>query len=213
MSRAVLSLTAALLLATGCQEAGAPSAADDDVAADAATAAVPPPATSRPDPVADIGVHDVLPPLEGDAPSFTTDPAGADVASTGEEAPILRAVRIGQHEGFDRIVFEFDSDGLPQWHAAYLDAAPADCGTGEEVALDGDATLQVRFSGANAHTPEGEGTSGPRRRAVEQPSLRELVRTCDFEAEVTWVAGIAGRKDYRPRVLDAPARLVIDISH
>src|SRR5690606_21918667 len=124
-----------------------------------------------------------------------------------------RAVRVGRHDGYDRIVFEFDSDGLPQWSVAYLDEAPADCGSGDAVPLAGDATLQVRFSGAHAHTEAGEPTSGPRRRSVGAPALRELVRTCDFEAEVTWVAGLAARSDYRPRVLDDPARLAIDIAH
>ena len=148
-----------------------------------------------------------------DLPTFTTEASGADVASSGPDVPILRAVRVGAHDGFDRLVFEFDSKGLPQWHVAYIDAPAADCGSGRDVALEGGARLQVRFSGAHAHTEAGEPTSGPRRRHVGQPALRELVRTCDFEAEVTWVAGVAGRNPYRPRVLDDPSRLVIDIAH
>ena len=148
-----------------------------------------------------------------DLPTFTTGASGADVASTGPDVPILRAVRTGRHDGFDRLVFEFDSRGLPQWHVAYLDAPAADCGSGQDVAVAGKARLQVRFSGAHAHTEAGEPTSGPRRRHVGLPALRELVRTCDFEAEVTWVAGVAGRNAYRPRVLDDPSRLVVDIAH
>lgn len=156
----------------------------------------------------------VLPPAGGpDLAQFTTATSGADVASTGPEIPVLRGVRVAGHEGFDRIVFEFDSDGLPQWHVSYIDPPVIQCGSGHGMAVAGNAWLQVRFHGANAHTAVGEPTSGPARRTVELPSVREVVRTCDFEAEVTWVAGVAGEQPYRPRVLEAPARLVVDIAH
>lgn len=157
---------------------------------------------------------DTLPPAMGqDLPTFTTATSNAEVTSTGPDAPILRAVRIAEHEGFDRIVFEFDSDGLPQWHVSYIDAPVIQCGSGHEMPVAGTAWLQVRFNGANAHTEAGEATSGPARRTVDLQSVREVVRTCDFEAEVTWVAGAAGEQAYRPRVLEAPARLVVDIAH
>src|SRR3546814_3971434 len=51
-------------------------------------------------------------------------------------------------------------------------------------------------------TPEGEATSGPRQRRLRLPVLRDLVRTCDFEGEVTWVAGLAGAQPYRADVLE-----------
>ena len=51
------------------------------------------------------------------------------------------------------------------------------------------------------------------RRTPALSSVREIVRTCDFEAEVTWVVGLADAQAYRPRVLEDPARLVIDIAH
>lgn len=174
----------------------------------------PAPVDDAPRPSPTEVVDDTLPPAMGqDLPTFTTAASSADVTSTGPDAPILRAVRIGEHDDFDRIVFEFDSAGLPQWHVAYIDAPVIHCGSGDEVAVAGTAWLQVRFSGANAHTEAGEGTSGPARRTPGLPSLRELVRTCDFEAEVTWVAGVAGERAYRPRVLEGPARLVVDIAH
>ncbi|MCA1715064.1 MAG: hypothetical protein LC715_08165, partial [Gammaproteobacteria bacterium] len=94
-----------------------------------------------------------------------------------------------------------------------VDRPVRDCGSGEPVPVAGDAWLQIRFSGANAHTEAGEGTSGPRRRAVNLLVLRELVRICDFEAEVAWVAGVGSPNRYTPRVLSDPSRLVIDIAH
>jgi hypothetical protein len=120
---------------------------------------------------------------------------------------------MGEHPGSDRLVFEFDSVGLPAWRVEYVDRPVRDCGTGDAVAVAGDAWLEIRFSGAQAHTQDGAATSGPRRRAVAQPILRELVRVCDFEGEVTWVAGVARANPYTPRGLAGPSRLVIDIAH
>jgi len=127
--------------------------------------------------------------------------------------PILRAVRVGKQPGVDRLVFEFNTAGLPEWDVEYVDRPVRDCGSGDAVPVAGDAYLQIRFTGAQAHTEKGESTSGPRRRPLAQPIARELVRTCDFEGEVTWVVGVARPNPYTPRTMVEPSRLVIDIAH
>lgn len=125
----------------------------------------------------------------------------------------MRAVRIGKQPGADRLVFEFDTPGLPEWKVEYVDRPVRDCGSGDTVPVAGDAWLQIRFSGAQAHTEQGASTSGPRRRPLAQTIARELVRTCDFEGEVTWVVGVAKPNPYTARALASPSRLVIDIAH
>lgn len=157
---------------------------------------------------------DATPPVPGmDLPTRTTARSGADATHTLPDVPVLRAVRTGVQPGADRLVFEFDGDGLPAWSIEYVDRPQYECGSGEAVRLRGDAWLQIRFIGAAAHTPEGEGTSGPRRRDVGLANLLELARTCDFEGEVTWIAAVARPDGYTPRVLSDPARLVVDIAH
>ena len=209
-------LGALLLLGAGggCTQPSAPVASTDAPAS--APAAVAPAATvtEAPHTPPSDDVSDAFPPPMGaDLPTATTAASSAEATSTGSEVPVLRAVRVGQHDGHDRLVFEFDGDGLPAWRVEYVDRPVTDCGAGQAVAVAGEAWLQVRFSGAHAHTPAGQPTSGPRQRLVDQPVLRELERTCDFEAEVAWVAGLARATAYRPRVLREPARLVIDIAH
>lgn len=207
MNRFAAPLALTILLSLmGCRDGTDPPGAGPAVTTQPEVSPAPPLET--------VSVDDALPPAMGqDLPTFTTEASSADVASTGPEAPILVDVRIAAHEGFDRIVFEFDSDGLPQWHVDYIDAPVIQCGSGHETPVAGSAWLQVRFNGANAHTEAGEGTSGPMRRTPALSSVREIVRTCDFEAEVTWVVGLADAQAYRPRVLEDPARLVIDIAH
>ncbi len=132
----------------------------------------------------------------------------------GYAIQILKAVRFGNQPGMDRMVFEFNDAGLPEWEVKYVEPSQVvDCGSGEPVSVAGNAWLQITFRGAQAHTEAGEATSGPRRRMLNQIALRELVRTCDFEGEVTWVAGVMRENEYIPRVLAEPSRLVIDVAH
>jgi len=162
------------------------------------------------------------PPVDGDdpprapgvdEPTLTTARSSADATHTLPAIPVLRAVRTGVQPGADRLVFEFDGDGLPAWSIEYVDRPQYECGSGEAVRLRGDAWLQIRFTGAAAHTEAGEGTSGPRRRTLDMANLLELARICDFEGEVTWIAAVARPDGYTPRTLSAPARLVVDIAH
>jgi hypothetical protein len=88
-----------------------------------------------------------------------------------------------------------------------------DCGSGEPVRVDGAAWLQVHFTGAQGRADRGKGGSAARRRKLTQAIARELVRTCDFEGEVTWVIGLARANPYTPRVMAEPSRLVIDVAH
>lgn len=134
--------------------------------------------------------------------------------TNGGTLQTLKAVRTGAQSGMDRIVFEFSDTGLPEWEVKYVEPKlVTDCGSGEPVAVAGNAWLQITFRGARAHNDSGIATSGPNRRVSNQIALRELVRTCDFEGEVTWVAGIMRENEYIPRALNGPSRLVIDIAH
>jgi hypothetical protein len=148
-----------------------------------------------------------------DLPTPTIAASSADASRTDDSIPVVRALRLGQHAGHDRLVFEFDGQGLPAWRIEYVARPDKDCGGADTVATTGAAWLQVRFMGARAHDEAGQPTSGPARRVVGAPVLQEVARTCDFEGEATWVASLAQPAAYRPRVLEAPARLVIDIAH
>lgn len=188
-----------------------PTAMPDGSNAPSSSSAQP---TAPPADIDGTAIDDARPaPVGADMPTPTTAASSADATSAAPDVPVLRAVRLGQHAAHDRIVFEFDGEGMPAWRVEYVAAPVTDCGAGNVVPLAGDARLQIRFSGANAHTPAGQPTGGPARRRVNQPALLELVRTCDFEAEVTWVAGVAKKTPYKPRVLANPSRLVIDVAY
>ena len=125
---------------------------------------------------------------------------------------ILTAVRSAKHGNYDRVVFEFRGE-MPTYHIGYIDRPVRACGSGDVVPLAGDGWLEVRFSDAQAHTPEGEPTIIDRSRSPNLPIVRDLKITCDFEAEVTWVMGLSSPNKYRVLELTNPTRLAIDIAH
>lgn len=130
---------------------------------------------------------------------------------------MLERVAVARHEGYDRVVFEF-RNVVPGYRVEYLEPPITEDGSGAEVEVAGGAFVSVRMepaSGFDLNTGEGEVVyTGPRRISGEQAGtsvVREIVRTGDFEAVLTWVIGVDQQVDFRIRTLDAPPRLVVDL--
>ena len=197
------------LILSGCTEPPQPNNANIDVATDLRR--------NSPTPAANESV-----PIRGKEPVDEKQNLSDDFAGTAgvtdkkkkvTGAPLLTAVRTAKHENFDRLVFEFSGAELPGYHIEYIDKPVRQCGSGNVVPLSGDAWLEVRFSPANAHTDEGEPTITRREMAPGHKIVKELISTCDFEAEVEWVAGVASPNRYRVLELRNPTRLVVDIKY
>jgi hypothetical protein len=133
-----------------------------------------------------------------------------DLAPGDGGVATLVSLRAAGHDGYDRVVWEL-SGPLPGVHAEYVDRPVRQCGSGEPVALPGDAWLEVRLEPARAHTEAGQPTIVERRHAVGLPVVEELVRTCDFEAVVTWVLAASSPEPFRVTRLADPPRVVVDV--
>lgn len=147
------------------------------------------------------------------------DDAGLDPVSgegSGGGVSFLSDVRAARHEGYDRVVFEFENS-LPGYDVGYQDPPIIQDGSGEEVTIDGSAFLVVRMEPASAVDMEGEELrevyTGPNRVTADTPEVTEVVRTGDFEAVATWVIGTADRVNFRVIELDSPPRLIIDVQN
>ncbi|MDX6423586.1 MAG: hypothetical protein QOI67_1057 [Gaiellaceae bacterium] len=132
------------------------------------------------------------------------------------ETALLERVAVAGHDGYDRVVFQF-RNGLPGYRVEYVDPPLREDGSGNVVDLEGNAFLVVRMepaSGFDLTVPEGELIyTGPRRIAGEGTSvIREIVRTGDFEAVLTWAVGLEARVPFRVLTLDDPFRIVVDFA-
>jgi hypothetical protein len=153
--------------------------------------------------------QDEATPIGGEA---STD----DRRNDEERAPqvVVTDVRVGSHEGFDRVVFEIGGEGQAGWFIQYDDDPRSD-GSGEAVDVAGDAALRVVLTNiAMPHAedaPEGvtqwEGD-------VEGPPggvITEVVDDLMFEGNHTFFVGLDQERPYRVERLSNPQRVVIDI--
>ena len=131
----------------------------------------------------------------------------------GTQPALLKAVRTGKHEFYERVVFEFEGNALPGYVIEYVDKPVRDCGRGEVVPVGGDGFLMVTLQPANAHTASGQPTVRNVQPNSDSKLLNDLKLICDFEAEVQWVMGLSSPNRYRVLELTNPARLVVDIAH
>jgi hypothetical protein len=187
---------AALLVVSGC------GGSDDD----GTPGAQPPPAATTTAPTTDGGID----PLEGAG----TNPVEGE--ASGTEIALLERVALGRHEGFDRVVFQF-RDHVPGYRVEYVEPPLKEDGSGNLVQLEGNAFVVVRMeqaSGFDLTVDEGELVyKGPRRlkgSAAGTSIVREVVRTGDFEAVLTWAVGLEDRVDFRVSTASSPARLIVD---
>lgn len=125
---------------------------------------------------------------------------------------VLDDVRMGVHPeegGWERIVFEFQGTQRPAATIEYV-AKATSCGSGQDVAINGAAILQVAITGADAHNASGNPTV-PTTIAGPGSAIHGGKQTCDFEAHVTWDFGLDAKHNFKVTTLTNPTRIVIDV--
>ena len=174
-------------------------------------AAGPPPATTTT--VTTTETTEGIDPLDGAG----TNPVEGDASE--DETALLERVAIGRHEGYDRVVFQFRNH-VPGYRVGYVQPPIKEDGSGNVVRVMGSAFVEVRMepaSGFDLTTGEGELVyKGPRRidgAAAGTSVVRDVVRTGDFEAVLTWAIGLEEKVDFRVTTTASPARLIVDFTN
>lgn len=164
------------------------------------------PGEERPTPIAD-------PPDAAAAAPWTVGVVTSP-STVEDETALVTALRTGQHEGFERVVFELSDQGrgYPGYTVQYVDQPLHECGSGREIHPVGDAWLEIRLDQVDAHTQEGQPTvpHDPQ----DLPGLENVQRaymTCDYEAVVTVVLAVGSPNPFRVFHLDGPRRIVVDV--
>lgn len=152
-------------------------------------------------------------PADGPTSGGTAFPEGTAVQTaenSGAWDLVLVDVRVAEHESFDRIVLEFNGTGVPGWAVSYVDEAVLD-GSGETVALGGDAILDIYASGTT--WPADNYYSGPRQLTPENGGdVDDVYVVGTFEGYAQVLAGIDGAPaPFRVFALTDPSRLVVEV--
>ncbi len=154
------------------------------------------------------------------SPPATSATARAVPSPTGSTAVRVRrddmvpalvtGVRAARHDGFDRVVVDFEGD-IPGYTVRWKSKVETE-GAGKPIDLKGGQALHVMLIPAVAHTEAGEptwtGTS-----AEPLTAITGIVSTGDFEGHVG-IALISERtRTFRVKEYTGPSRLVIDVGH
>jgi hypothetical protein len=148
-----------------------------------------------------------------DVPPFPAD-TSADTAESSSDARVtVRDIRIGRHDGFDRVVFEVGGTGTPGWDVRYVDEASSQ-GSGEPVDVAGEAVLQVTVTGAGY--PDDTGVTeypGPDPLSVADTEVvTEVAFDATFEGTTVAFIGTSATTPFRVYLLENPARVVVEVA-
>lgn len=161
--------------------------------------AEPPEPDTNPQPVGE--------PLDGD---FTT------AGFPGELPPaVLDDVRLAGHDGFDRLVFDFQN-GASEARFTFIERPFRRRPSNLPVDIEGEAFLEVVMSRASTADLSGDEPTivypGPDRISAEGTGVvTEVVKVEDFENRLAWIIGLDARAAYGFAVLDDTGHLVVDV--
>ena len=206
----LLTLVAAL---TGC---GGGDGDDDTTADPAPSSSAASTTTSRPGDSSAPGDGNGDTDQDGstDAPPFPANTEPDTGAPSADSFVTVTDVRTGRHDGFDRVVFEVDGTGTPGWDVRYVDS-PSGQGSGEDIPVAGDATLQVTITGVGYPTETGieeyDGSQPQPGNGTEV--VTEVVWDSTFEGTSVAFIGATRATPFRVYLLEDPARVVVEVVH
>jgi hypothetical protein len=131
-------------------------------------------------------------------------------ASAGARGTITD-IRIGHHDGFDRVVFEFHGTGTPGWTVKYVPLASAQ-GSGNPIHLEGRAILSVALTGVGY--PTDTGIAEFPRGLVTGPDTDVVVQAFfngTFEGVSQAFVATTAQRPFRVYLLTDPARVVLEV--
>lgn len=203
----LISIAAAAALLAGCADDPGGSATTEPPSETATTeepTSEEPTTTEEPTP-------SESPDDDAEGPAFpdTTDDQEAEPT---EAALLLVDVRLGEHDGFDRLVLEFEGEGEPGWLVGYVEEASTQ-GKGDPIVVDGDAMISV----AARHTMPDDMTGfyeGPQEIELDGEAIEEAFVDGTFEGQTVVVLGVDDADNlFRVFTLTEPSRLVVDVQH
>lgn len=153
-------------------------------------------------------------PNKGKLNTWTTGTVSRTHEGTG--TTYVRSVRVGRHQTFDRVVFEF-AGSMPNYQVEYLRGRFYENEGGRQrIKIAGNAFVQVNLN----LIPTDEEQMKLREQASFIPkgrlkfrSVWELDEAGLFEGYYDFLLGIRARKPFRVSELSNPLRLVIDFKN
>ena len=126
-----------------------------------------------------------------------------------DKALVLTAIRAASHEGFTRVVLEFDGEGSPGVRLAQWSDQALEQGRGLPIEVEGAAVLDLILDGTpmTATSPKGSYPAGEHTRTGDL----DIVSDGAFEDNTHVVIGAPTERQFQIGFLSNPSRVVVDI--
>jgi hypothetical protein len=157
----------------------------------------------------------VEPSPSSDLPPFTCDlPITLDAAGSDFHPLVTQDIRVGTHDGYDRIVFEYDG-GTPSLELDVAEPPYVQNPSGLPLTVAGSPVYRITLHGATKY--DMESGEQPYQGSTDfEPGFAQIVQFVefgDFEATHSWYLGVNGGECVRVFQLTDPSRIVIDVQH
>ncbi|MGH2489174.1 MAG: AMIN-like domain-containing (lipo)protein [Candidatus Limnocylindria bacterium] len=186
----------------------------------AATESASPATSAEPNPSSDSSASaapsaPVEPAPSDGLPAFTCDLPVSLVAAGSDFHPLVtQDIRLGTHDGYDRIVFEYDG-GTPSLEMDAAEPPFVRDPSGLPLEVSGSVVYRITLTGATKYDQEtGEQPyQGPTDFEPGYTQIVQFVESGDFEATHSWYLGVNSNTCVRVFALTDPSRIVIDVQH
>lgn len=122
---------------------------------------------------------------------------------------VLSDVRVGDHESYERAVFEVGGGGTAGWNARYVDQA-VEQGSGRVVDVEGNAILEVSLT--NMAYPTDSDVPFFEPQVLDGfDTVTEVHVGSTFEGITQVFVGVTDRQPFRVFGLEDPSRVVLDV--
>jgi hypothetical protein len=195
----VLTLTVLVLVTAGCSD-------DEPANRDTASASTSPAAPSTAPPVTVEGLEDEVPPPDAGFPASIADDSGDPLPGTtvdADEDMTITGIRLLPQNGYDRLIVDLNTDGIPFWTARYTEASTA---SGDPVTVAGDSFLRLGLFTENSSAEPVATVVGDSGVVVE---IRSTGSLAGYQEVLIGVRG--GPAPFRTFGLTDPGRIVVDI--
>jgi hypothetical protein len=214
-----LSVLGLVLVAAACGSEGAQNAGPLPTVPASSETVPTETAVSETEPEPDPGTTPTTPEQPAPPP-----PASCSPETAGDNGVYMNLtdVRVGAHDGFDRIVFQFEepdpnpagNGGIPRFEIRQTNPPFSEDPSDTPIHVEGDAFVRIVFQGASGYDFDGNATyDGPRRLTPGFGTLAQVVEGGDFEATNTWILGLSRPTCWELHALHDPERVVIDFHH
>ena len=189
---------------------GTPSTATPSPSPTATTSPIPTPSPTPTSPTPP-------PPAPSPTPTqaFVADTSPDRGDAQGGAVGYLTDIRMGAHDGYDRVVLEYSGPGTPSWHVRYVSSTVTDPG-GNPFLVRGEAFLEATLGGVEYPDPALPGAyDGPFILSIPGTrSVVEVIQSSIFEGQMQTFIGVSAQaRPFRVFRLTDPSRVVIDVLH